>query len=107
MVAAPSRTLQSCLAESHDPIAFDDDDGGYRNRCARDDAKKFLRGRVVREKLNENTRLGKAADQVAECRESSERHRSSSEEMTSNHSRQGRLGFIDASVDPAASYMVT
>jgi AraC family transcriptional regulator, activator of mtrCDE len=53
--------------------------------------KKFLRGRVVRENLNENARLGKIAGQVAECRESSERHRSSSEEITSNHVRSAAL----------------
>jgi AraC-like DNA-binding protein len=49
--------------------------------------KKFFRGRIVRENLSENTRLGRTADQVAECRESSERHRSSSEEIVSHHVR--------------------
>jgi hypothetical protein len=46
---------------------------------------------VARENLSENTRLGKTADQVAECRESSEQHRSSSGEITSNHVRSAAL----------------
>jgi len=61
--------------------------------------KKELRGRVVRENPNENTRLEKTADQSAECRESGAWHRSSSEEITSNRVRSAALMDGDNEAD--------